>query len=136
MNHRLVQVACERLQYLFSLSEYYVEKETCVFDVGRSFPTLLLDLANYHDDELIQESLHLLNRFYSAEITLFQKAIQTELLVSTESRRVFEEIHLELPALRRLVGVHEAVVTCARPSYWLVCCNILCELAVMTCSGT
>ncbi len=64
---------------------------------------LLLDLAEYRHDDLIQESLALLNRCYSAEITLFQKAIQTELLVTPESLRVCEEIRMELPNLRRCV---------------------------------
>ena len=98
-------MARDRLKYLFSLSEYHIEKDECASAVGRRFPALLLDLANYHDDELIQESLHLLNRFYSAEITLFQKAIQTELIVTDESHTVSQVIQMELPTIRRLVTV-------------------------------
>ena len=49
--------------------------------------------------------MHLLNRFYSAEVTLFQKAIQTQLLVTEESQRVFTEIKELLPDLRRLLSV-------------------------------
>ena len=103
---RLVQLARDRLKYLFSLSEYYIEKDECELAAGQRFPTLLLDLANYHDNELIQESLHLLNRFYSAEMTLFQKAIQTELILTEESHTVHSQVvHMELPIIRRLVRV-------------------------------
>ena len=100
-----MELARERLGYLFSLTEYYIEQPTCSTNIGHTFPTLLLDLASYDDDQLIQESLHLLNRFYSAEITLFQKAIQTELLVTTNSEQVFEEIRTELPLLRRYLYI-------------------------------
>ena len=110
---RLIQLAGDRLKYLFSLSEYYIEKDECESAVGQRFPALLLDLANYYDDELIQESLHLLNRFYSAEITLFQKAIQTELIHTEESHTVLSQvIHMELPTIRRLVRC-DCVIWCS-----------------------
>ena len=101
----LIQTARDRLEYLFSLTEYYTEKGEFKSDIGRTFPGVLLDLANYKDDEIVQESLHLLNRYFSTEITLFQKAIQTQLLVTTESRSVFEQIQDLLPRLRRLAFV-------------------------------
>ena len=49
--------------------------------------------------------MHLLNRFYSAEVTLFEKAIQTQLLVTDESQRVFAEIGKRLPRLRHHLSV-------------------------------
>lgn len=98
----LIQTARDRLEYLFSLTEYYIEKGEFKGDIGRTFPGVLLDLANYEDDEIVQESLHLLNRFFSTEISLFQKAIQTQLLVTRESKNVFEQIQDLLPKLRRL----------------------------------
>jgi len=99
----VVGLARERLAYLFSLTEYYIEQPEFSSVHRHKFPELLLDLSLYHNDQLIQESLHLLNRFYSAEITLFDKAIQTELLVTPDSVQVFQEIRTELPDLRRWV---------------------------------
>ena len=66
---------------------------------------ILLDLANYDSNALVQDSLHLLNRFYSSEVTLFSKAIQTQLLVTDRSKEVFQEIGELLPTLRRHLSI-------------------------------
>ena len=36
------------------------------------------DLSKYESDEILHEALHLLQRYYSAEENLFEKAIQTQ----------------------------------------------------------
>ena len=64
-----------------------------------------MDLSRYESNELIQGSLHLLDRLYTPEITLFSKAIQTQLLVNEQSKQVFTEIEDLLPTLRRYMSI-------------------------------
>ena len=45
-------------------------------------------MSRYDSDELVQGSLHLLNRYFSAETSLFHSALQTQLLVTKESKEV------------------------------------------------
>jgi len=98
----MLQLARERLKFIFSQSAYFFESPNYT---STSFPDILIDLSCYDSNELVQGSMHLLNRFYSAEVTLFQKAIQTQLLVTEESQRVFTEIKKLLPDLRHLLSV-------------------------------
>ena len=100
----LVQLARRRLEAIFFQSAYFFEKSDYL-NSNRSFPDILIDLSKYQSDKLVVGSLHLLNRFYSAEVTLFEKAIQTQLLVTDESRRVFAEIGEWLPRLRHHLSV-------------------------------
>ena len=102
LSSRLLQLARERLKFIFSQSAYFFESPNYT---STSFPDILIDLSRYDSSELVQGSIHLLNRFYSAEVTLFQKAIQTQLLVTEESQTVFTEIKELLPLLRRLLSV-------------------------------
>ena len=44
---------------------------------------MLQDLSQYQNDEILHESLHLLGRFFSAEENLFEKAIQTQVIIFT-----------------------------------------------------
>ena len=97
-----MQLARERLKFIFSQSAYFFEAPNYT---STSFQDILIDLSCYESNELVQGSLHLLNQFYSAEVTLFQKAIQTQLLVTEESQRVFGEIRQLLPTLRRHLSV-------------------------------
>lgn len=68
-----------------------------------AFTQILLE--NSHHDDLVQGSLYLLNRFYSSEANLFSKAIQTQLLVAEDSKKVFREIGQLLPTLRRYMSI-------------------------------
>lgn len=103
---RLVQLARDRLRYIFSKSEYFFEEsEYTSSSEAALMQNILLDLANYSSDTLVQGSLHLLNRFYSSEVTLFTKAIQTQLLVTDQSKQVFKEIEDLLPTLRRHLSI-------------------------------
>ena len=102
----LVQLARRRLKAIFSQSAYFFEKSDYLNSTdNRSFPDILIDLSKYQSDKLVLGSMHLLNRFYSAEVTLFEKAIQTQLLVTDESQRVFAEIGEWLPRLRHHLSV-------------------------------
>ena len=102
---RLVQLARDRLRYIFSQSEYFFEKSEYTSRGAALMQNILLDLANYSSDSLVQGSLHLLNRFYSSEVTLFSKAIQTQLLVTDQSKQVFRDIEKLLPILRRHLSI-------------------------------
>ncbi len=99
---RLVSMARERLKFMFSKSAYFFESPDYS---SKPFPDILLDLSRYDSDELVQGSLHLLNRFFSSEISLFDKAIQTQLLVTQQSKTVFKDIEEQLPILRRYMSV-------------------------------
>ena len=77
----------ERLKFLFSKSAYFFERS----DYLRSstpFPEILIDMSCYHSEELVQGSLHLLNRLFSAETSLFHSALQTQLLLTDKSKEV------------------------------------------------
>ena len=102
----LVQLARRRLKEIFVQSAYFFEKSEYLNSTGnKSFPDILIDLSKYQSDELVLGSMRLLNRFYSAEVTLFQKAIQTQLLVTDESQTSFAEIGERLPHLRHHLSV-------------------------------
>ena len=98
-------MARERLKFIFSKSAYFFETPNYTSPTNIPFQDILIDLTCYGSNDLVQGSMHLLNQFYSAEETLFQKAIQTQLLVTDESRSVFAEIKKLLTPLRRHLSV-------------------------------
>ena len=102
----VVQLARDRLKAILFPSAYFFEDPKYLNSTdNKSFPDILIDLSKYQSDKLVLGSMHLLNRFYSAEVTLFEKAIQTQLLVTDESQRVFAEIGKRLPRLRHHLSV-------------------------------
>ena len=102
----VVQLARDRLKAILFLSAYFFEDPKYLNSTdNKTFPEILIDLSKYQSEKLVLGSMHLLNRFYSAEVTLFEKAIQTQLLVTDESRRVFAEIEKLLPPLRHHLSV-------------------------------
>ena len=102
----VVQLARDRLKAILFLSAYFFEDPKYLNSTdNKSFPEILIDLSKYQSEKLVLGSMHLLNRFYSAEVTLFEKAIQTQLLVTDESRRVFAEIEKLLPSLRHHLSI-------------------------------
>lgn len=56
-------------------------------------PEILLDLANYNYDKLIQHSLLLLDRHYTAQTDILQKAIHTQLLKTPESNELYRTVN-------------------------------------------
>ena len=67
-------------------------------------PMILLDLANYKHDDLIQHSLLLLDRYYTTQSNVFETALQTHLLKTTQSTYLYNELEklfLELLAFLR-----------------------------------
>ena len=102
----VVQLARDRLNAILFPSAYFFEDPKYLNSTdNKAFPDILIDLSKYQSDKLVLGSMHLLNRFYSAEVTLFEKAIQTQLLVTDESRRVFAEIEQLLPRLRHHLSI-------------------------------
>ena len=61
---------------------------------------ILLDLAKYEDEDLIQGSFQLLNKLYSSDSNLFKRAVQAQLLITEESKDLHAEINRLLPSLR------------------------------------
>ncbi|XP_065894275.1 inositol 1,4,5-trisphosphate-gated calcium channel ITPR1-like isoform X2 [Dysidea avara] len=91
----LMGLATRRVERIFSFSSY---------DSEDSLPETLLGLLRWQNNEILTESLQLLNRYYSSEEILFQKAIQAQLLINPESKKVLTELYDELlPSLHRLL---------------------------------
>ena len=72
--------ALERLQFIITNRQSELDLR-----YHKDLPDTLLDLANYEHDDLIQHSLLLLNQYYTTECSIFQKALQTRLLIDPSS---------------------------------------------------
>ena len=83
---RVIASAKERLTY--------ISKRTEASDLTSDdkLPDLLLDLANYRYDDLVQRSLLLLDRYYTSQTDIFQKALHTQLLKTAESIKLYNTI--------------------------------------------
>ena len=55
-------------------------------------PEILLDIANYEAKGLVQTSLLLLDRYYTSASSIFQKALRSQLLNTTESQTLYDRI--------------------------------------------
>ena len=66
---------------------------------NKELPNILLDLANYEHNELIQHSLLLLDRCYSSESDIFERALESQLLLTTESIEFFNKMEVLVPKL-------------------------------------
>ena len=86
--YSLSSTARDRLKTFFSSSAFFFEKADHIYSTATPFHEILLDMSRYESDELVQGSLHLLNRCYSSEISLFESALQTQLLLTEESQKV------------------------------------------------
>ena len=53
---------------------------------------MLLDLAHYESPDLIQHSLLLLDRYYTAESDIFQKATKSQLLQTDQSAIFYNKV--------------------------------------------
>ena len=68
-----------------------------------SFASILLDLTQYENLELVTTALRLLNNQYTVENNLFEKAIQTQVLINPNSIGLFKDTDNILPEFRRLL---------------------------------
>ncbi|GFR73254.1 inositol 1,4,5-trisphosphate receptor type 3-like [Elysia marginata] len=89
----LCRTALRKLGDIFTETDFFEKKE---------LTDILLDLSSYDYDEMIRKSMFLLNRYYSAHKTLFQRAVQAQVLTTDESINVANRLDTLLPTLRRL----------------------------------
>ena len=61
---------------------------------------VLLDLAKYEDEDLVQDSIQLLNKLYSSDINLFKRAVQAQILTEN-SQPVHDKISGLLCSLKK-----------------------------------
>jgi len=96
---RVTVLAVDRLKYI---SERTDDSD---LNTNEHLPIVLLDLANYKYDELVQRSLLLLDRIYTSGTDIFQKALHTQLLKTVESCSLYntiEQLFLRLVAFLRI----------------------------------
>lgn len=94
--HRLVEDARSRLKHIFKIAD---KKLDTTLNVGELIP-ILLDLAKYEDEDLVQSSIQLLNKLYSSELSLFRRAVQAQLLIEEKSRNLHKRINDSQYSLR------------------------------------
>ena len=82
-------------------------------------PNILLDIANYEDLDLVQDSLLLLDRYYSIESSMFQKALKSQLLVTKESKSLHDQISIRTSEDVDLDGVKVCSLKELAESCWL-----------------
>ncbi|XP_064638655.1 inositol 1,4,5-trisphosphate receptor type 3-like isoform X2 [Lineus longissimus] len=87
------KVAKKKLKEMFQESSYFK---------GYDIVSILLDLSHYKYDKMVTQSMHLLNRYYSAHDNLFRRAVQAQVLITDRSNQVLTELQEILPTLRRL----------------------------------
>ena len=66
--------------------------------------SILFDLAMYENDDLVQGSFQLLDKIFSSELQLFQRAVQAQLLLTVESGRLYRNINDHLHLLRQYLN--------------------------------
>ena len=90
----------------------FIIKRADILDLSfdQLLPKILLDLANYKYDDLIQHSLLLLDRYYTSQSEIFQKALQAQLLLTPQSVELYntvESLFTEQTAFLRSASVSE-----------------------------
>ncbi|KAI6652753.1 hypothetical protein LOD99_4139 [Oopsacas minuta] len=68
-----------------------------------SFVNILLDLTQYDNLDLVTTALRLLNNQFMVENNLFERAIQTQVLINDNSIELFKNTDRNLPEFRRLL---------------------------------
>ena len=84
--YRVLKAAKQRLEY--------ISKQSGDTDLSNNeqLPHVLLDLACYKYDDLIQRSLLLLDRYYTANTDIFQRALQSQLLLTPQSVELYNTV--------------------------------------------
>lgn len=103
--YRIIAVAKQRLKDIVNETGGEIDLSN-----NESLPDILIDLACYSYEPLIQRSLMLLDRYYTSKSDIFLKALPARLLVTPESIRLFDTIEetLFLRLMRFLKGSEEA----------------------------
>ncbi|OWF37431.1 Inositol 1,4,5-trisphosphate receptor type 3 [Mizuhopecten yessoensis] len=87
----LVKVALKKLADIF---------DTTSFLKGYNLVDVLKDLTHYKYDEIIRQSLNLLDRYYSAYTDLFSRAVQAQVCITDRSVEVYHILEKVLPKMR------------------------------------
>ena len=84
--YRIISTAKERLKL--------ISRNTGDTDLSNNnqLPYVLLDLACYKYDDLVQRSLLLLDRYYTSKTDIFQKALQSQLLLTPQSIELYNTV--------------------------------------------
>lgn len=77
---------------------------------------MLLDLMHYQNDDLVQHSLLLMDRYYSSQSDIFQKALHLQLLVTEKSVEVYNTVESLLTDLTAYLRAGLGSVSCGSES--------------------
>ncbi|KAI8488683.1 hypothetical protein Bbelb_337120, partial [Branchiostoma belcheri] len=64
---------------------------------------IIMDVSNYEYDQMVVESMEVLNLYYSTFMDLFRRADQSKVLMTEKSCEVHREVLKDLPRFRKLV---------------------------------
>ena len=93
-----METARSRLRYIF-------EKADGDLQIKQDKLTpILLDLAAYENEDLVQGSFQLLDKIFSSELHIFQRAVQAQLLTTQESKTLYKYINDLLHSLRKYLN--------------------------------
>ena len=112
-----IDAAKKRLEKIISLDQEIKSgsDEIVTHLKNERFPCILLDIANYEDLDLVQNSLLLLDRYYSSESSIFHKALKSQLLETKQSRDLYDRIlngeDDEIDGLK-MVSIEELTESC------------------------
>uniref|UniRef100_A0A1I8IDC1 Inositol 1,4,5-trisphosphate receptor n=1 Tax=Macrostomum lignano TaxID=282301 RepID=A0A1I8IDC1_9PLAT len=65
--------------------------------------SILIDLAHYEYDPMVQLSLQLLNKLHSAKSSMFNLAVNSLVLITPDSCRVHREVGKQVPLLKMMI---------------------------------
>ena len=88
MYSRLVEAARNTIHGIFKQADG--ELQDCMKQ--EKLVRILLDLAMYKKDDLVQGSLQLLDKIFTSELHLFRRAVQAQLLLTKESEMLYKNI--------------------------------------------
>eukprot|EP00117_Sycon_ciliatum_P048000 scpid3078/ scgid34229/ Inositol 1,4,5-trisphosphate receptor type 1; IP3 receptor isoform 1; Type 1 inositol 1,4,5-trisphosphate receptor len=91
----------DALDYARYRLQEHVFKKVRLFR-GTNLEKILLDLGEYQYDKMVVKSVYLLDRYYSTHATLFEKAVQGQVLITDSSVETFKRVRKLVPELRRL----------------------------------
>ena len=75
---------------------------------NNQLPYILLDLACYKYDDLVQRSLLLLDRYYTSKTDIFQRAFQSQLLLTPQSIKLYNTVEKLFLKLTRYLRSDES----------------------------
>lgn len=108
INHMVLKFNCphDSLTRIFETARNHLKQiiqrsDSLDLSDQNRLPQILLELASCNSDELIQHSLLLLDRYFTSQSDIFEKALQAKLLLtpqSVELHNTLERLFLDLTA--------------------------------------